>query len=84
MLDRIANKYNRLILFRGMRNHSSMKYFGKDKNDGRLFQTWFFNADENSNVPTIAPSLSTTLTLNKMLSKKICVLFFTTSRYEYF
>ena len=43
LLDRIGNQYNRCILFRGKRCHISDRYFGKDLNDGRLFQTFFFN-----------------------------------------
>ena len=43
LLDRIGNQYNRCILFRGKRSHISDRYFGKDLNDGRLFQTFFFN-----------------------------------------
>jgi len=43
LIDNIGNVYNRLILFRGKRSHSSMVYFGNTKNDGRLFQTFFFN-----------------------------------------
>ena len=39
----VGNIYNRLVLYRGDMFHSSLDYFGKDKNDGRLFQTFFFN-----------------------------------------
>ena len=46
LIDYVGNKYNRLVLFQGMRNHRSMDYFGKDKNDGRLFQLWFFNTGD--------------------------------------
>ena len=38
-----APVYNRLILYRGDMFHTSLEYFGKDKNDARLFQTFFFN-----------------------------------------
>ena len=71
LVDLVANRYNRLVLFRGSRNHRSMDYFGTTKQDGRLFQTWFFNTDEKAIVP------------KKVKAKNICVLFFTTSRYEY-
>ena len=45
LIDMVGNKYNRLVLFQGTRNHRSMEYFGNDINDGRLFQTWFFNTE---------------------------------------
>ena len=43
MVDRIGNKYNRLILYRGNQYHVSLDYFGNNKQNGRLFQTFFFN-----------------------------------------
>ena len=44
--DRIANKYNRLILFRGERWHRSVgEYFGDSLETGRLFQLFFFNTE---------------------------------------
>lgn len=43
--DRVANVYNRLILYRGDYFHCSMDYFGQDIEDGRLFQTFFFNTE---------------------------------------
>lgn len=45
MIDYVGNKYNRLVLFQGCRNHRSMEYFGDNKENGRLFQTWFFDAE---------------------------------------
>jgi hypothetical protein len=45
LTDRIANKYNRLILYRGDLFHMSLDYFGQDKYDGRLFQTFFFSTE---------------------------------------
>jgi hypothetical protein len=45
MVDRIGNVYNRLIIYRGDLFHVSLDYFGKDINDGRLFQTFFFNTE---------------------------------------
>ena len=62
MVDYVGNKYNRLVLFRGTRNHRSMKYFGKDKYSGRLFQLWFFNT-ENYN-----PSNSSNKIPNKIFN----------------
>jgi hypothetical protein len=43
LTDRVANQFNRLVLFRGRRFHSSMGHFGDRKENGRLFQTFFFN-----------------------------------------
>jgi len=37
--------YNRLVLYRGDMFHTSLEYFGKDKYDGRLFQTFFFDTE---------------------------------------
>lgn len=45
LVDNVANVYNRLILYRGDHFHMSMDYFGQDVNDGRLFQTFFFNTE---------------------------------------
>ena len=45
MVDRIGNKYNRLIMYRGDHFHMSLDYFGKDLYDGRLFQTFFFDTE---------------------------------------
>ena len=41
--DQISNRFNRLILFRGQRFHCSQGHFGNSKENGRLFQTFFFN-----------------------------------------
>ena len=43
MVDRIGNVYNRLVIFNSKQYHMSLDYFGDDKNNGRLFQTFFFN-----------------------------------------
>ena len=43
VVDRIGNVYNRLILYPGNLYHASVDYFGSDINNGRLFQTFFFN-----------------------------------------
>ena len=45
MVDRIGNKYNRLIMYRGDHFHMSLDYFGQDLYDGRLFQTFFFDTE---------------------------------------
>jgi len=46
LVDRLANVYNRLVLYRGDYFHMSLDYFGQDLNDGRLFQTFFFNTEK--------------------------------------
>lgn len=46
MTDRLANKYNRLVLYRGDLFHQSLDYFGTNKENGRLFQTFFFSTEE--------------------------------------
>ena len=45
LVDRIGNLYNRLILYRGDLFHTSLDYFGRDLESGRLFQTFFFNTE---------------------------------------
>jgi hypothetical protein len=45
LFDRIGNKYNRLILYRGDLFHASLDYFGDSLQNGRLFQTFFFNTN---------------------------------------
>jgi predicted Zn-dependent protease with MMP-like domain len=46
LVDRIGNKYNRLVIYRGDLFHASLDYFGKDLRSGRLFQTFFFNTEK--------------------------------------
>ena len=43
--DTLGNKYNRLILYRGDLFHASVDYFGDSLENGRLFQTFFFNTE---------------------------------------
>jgi hypothetical protein len=45
LVDRVGNVFNRLIIYRGDLFHVSLDYFGKDLNDGRLFQTFFFDTE---------------------------------------
>lgn len=45
VVDVIGNKYNRCILFNGKCSHQSNKYFGTNKENGRLFQTFFFDTE---------------------------------------
>lgn len=45
-VDKVGNVFNRLILFNSKRYHMSDNYFGNEKNDSRLFQTFFFSAEK--------------------------------------
>lgn len=45
LTDRLANKFNRLVLYRGDFFHTSLDYFGQNMYDGRLFQTFFFDTE---------------------------------------
>lgn len=46
MTDMLGNKFNRLILYRADYFHTSLDYFGRNKEDGRLFQTFFFDTEK--------------------------------------
>lgn len=46
LTDNIANKYNRLILYRADMFHASLDYFGQNIRDGRLFQVFFFDTTQ--------------------------------------
>ena len=43
VVDKIGNVYNRAIFFKGLKTHMSDEYFGDNLENGRLFQTFFFN-----------------------------------------
>jgi len=44
----VGNKYNRLVVYRGAYYHrSKLPGFGVDKHTGRLFQTFFFDTQED-------------------------------------
>lgn len=43
MVDTIGNVYNRLILFDAKCLHAGINYFGTNKENGRLFQLFFFD-----------------------------------------
>lgn len=43
LFDVVGNKYNRLVLYRGNMYHASLDYFGNSPQNGRLFQTFFFD-----------------------------------------
>lgn len=47
LCDVVANKFNRMVLYRGSMFHASLDYFGQDKEDGRLFQTFFFDTEHS-------------------------------------
>lgn len=44
-VDEVGNVFNRLILFNANRFHMSMDYFGDNKENGRLFQVFFFSTE---------------------------------------
>jgi hypothetical protein len=46
LVDRVGNKYNRLVIYRGDLFHASLDYFGDNLQNGRLFQTFFFNTEK--------------------------------------
>lgn len=46
LFDVIGNRYNRLIIYRGDLFHASLDYFGDSVNNGRLFQTFFFDTEK--------------------------------------
>lgn len=43
--DYVANKYNRIVLYRGNMYHASLDYFGNSLENARLFQTFFFSTE---------------------------------------
>lgn len=46
MVDTVGNVFNRLVVFDATRFHMSMDYFGQSKEDGRLFQVFFFSTEK--------------------------------------
>jgi hypothetical protein len=44
-VDKVGNVFNRLILFNSKRYHMSLDYFGNSKENGRLFQVFFFSTE---------------------------------------
>jgi hypothetical protein len=44
-VDEVGNVFNRLMLFNSNRFHMSMDYFGDCKENGRLFQVFFFSTE---------------------------------------
>jgi len=45
LVDNVGNVFNRLVLFNSTRHHMSLDYFGTDKENGRLFQVFFFSTE---------------------------------------
>lgn len=48
IVDKIGNVFNRLVLFNANHFHSSMNYFGHNKETGRLFQVFFFSTEKQN------------------------------------
>ena len=46
LVDQVGNVFNRLILFNSNRFHMSVNYFGDSKENGRLFQVFFFSTEK--------------------------------------
>ena len=44
-IDRVGNKYNRLVLWNAQRVHSASQYFGDQIHNSRLFHLFFFDAE---------------------------------------
>ena len=44
-VDKVGNLFNRLVLFNSKRYHMSLDYFGNSKENGRLFQVFFFSTE---------------------------------------
>lgn len=45
MTDYVANRYNRLVMYRSDQFHNSLNYFGSDPHSGRLFQLFFLTTE---------------------------------------
>jgi hypothetical protein len=43
LVDKVGNVFNRLVLFNSKQYHASLDYFGTNKENGRLFQVFFFS-----------------------------------------
>jgi hypothetical protein len=46
LVDQVGNIFNRLVIFNANHFHSSMDYFGLNKDDGRLTQVFFFSTEK--------------------------------------
>jgi hypothetical protein len=47
ILDKIGNQYNRLVMWDAQCLHAASAYFGNNLENGRLFQIFFFDIEEN-------------------------------------
>jgi len=45
LVDKVGNVFNRLVLLNSKQYHASMDYFGTNKENGRLFQVFFFSTE---------------------------------------
>ena len=50
LIDSIGNVFNRLIIFNSKRFHQPNKYFGNNKEESRLTQSFFFNTKKKDNI----------------------------------
>ena len=48
LVDKVGNVFNRMVIFNSKHYHCSLDYFGTNKENGRLFQVFFFST-ENKN-----------------------------------
>jgi len=46
LVDRVGNIFNRLVLFNSKQYHASLDYIGTTKENGRLFQVFFFSTEK--------------------------------------
>ena len=46
LVDRIGTVYNRMVIFNAKQYHCSLDYFGTNKENGRLFQVFFFSTEK--------------------------------------
>ena len=44
-IDRVGNKFNRLVIFNAQQIHAATEYFGNNVSNSRLFQIFFFDAE---------------------------------------
>jgi hypothetical protein len=44
-IDRVGNKFNRLVIFNAQQIHAATEYFGNNVDNSRLFQIFFFDAE---------------------------------------
>jgi hypothetical protein len=46
LVDKVGNVFNRLVLFNSKRFHMEIDPFGNSKENGRLFQAFFFSTEK--------------------------------------